>query len=68
MVGVALGLGQLHLPQIAYLFVAGTAAFAVYVPVVWPLRHLAKPGSPQPTPAPQAEPAPAEADDRVSLH
>ncbi|HEU5354338.1 MAG TPA: oligosaccharide flippase family protein [Actinocrinis sp.] len=66
MAGVALALGLLHLPQIAYLFVAGTAAFAVYIPVVWPLRHLAKPGSP-PGAASQAEPASVEAEDTVSV-
>ncbi len=67
MVGVALALGELHLPQIAYLFVAGTAAFAVYVPIVWPLRHLAKPSPPQPDPASSVEPAAAEADDPVKV-
>lgn len=60
MVGVALALGRLNLPQIAYLFTAGAAAFAVYIPVVWPLRHLAKAG-PRPA-AQQAAQAEAEAD------
>jgi PST family polysaccharide transporter len=66
MAGVALALGQLHLPQIAYLFVAGTAAFAVYIPIVWPLRHLAKPGS-RPTAEPAADPQAAQAEDRVGV-
>jgi PST family polysaccharide transporter len=65
MAGVALGIGQLHLPQIAYLFVAGAAAFAVYVPVVWPLRHLAKSGSPA-QPASETEPAADQAELHVS--
>lgn len=59
MVGVALAIGRLHLPDIAYLFVAGAAAFAVYVPVVWPLRHLAKP-RPQPEPGSQSAAVHAE--------
>lgn len=57
MAAVALSLGALHLGQIAYLFVAGTAAVAVYVPVVWPLRHLAK-ARPEPVPAPVLESVP----------
>jgi O-antigen/teichoic acid export membrane protein/O-antigen ligase len=57
MAAVALALGALHLGQIAYLFVAGTAAVAVYVPVVWPLRHLAK-ARPEPAPAPVLESVP----------
>jgi PST family polysaccharide transporter len=60
MVGVALALGQLDLPEIAYLFTAGAAAFAVYIPVVWPLRHLAKAG-PRPAAQQAAQPE-AEAD------
>ncbi len=57
MAAVALGLGALHLSQIPYLFVAGTAAVAVYVPVVWPLRHLAR-ARPEPAPAPVLESVP----------
>ncbi len=56
MAGVALGIGQLHLNQILYLFLAGAVAFAVYIPVVWPLRHLAKSGPPV-QPASETEPA-----------
>lgn len=41
MTGVALGLGQLDLGQVAYLFVGSGAAIAVYVPVVWPRRREA---------------------------
>jgi O-antigen/teichoic acid export membrane protein len=52
MAGAALGLGQLHLGQIPYLFVAGTAAVAVYIPVVWPMRHLAR-SKPAPQPGPE---------------
>ncbi|MGH6655109.1 MAG: oligosaccharide flippase family protein [Actinocrinis sp.] len=44
MAAVALALGLLHLGQIPYLFLAGTLAMAVYVPVIWPLRHLARGG------------------------
>jgi PST family polysaccharide transporter len=51
MVAVALALGQLRLPEIAYLFVASAAAFAIYLPVVWPLRHLAKSSPPPQEPA-----------------
>jgi PST family polysaccharide transporter len=55
MAAVALGLGELHLGQVAYLFVAGTAAIAVYVPVVWPLRRLAR-AQPQPVPVLESVP------------
>jgi O-antigen/teichoic acid export membrane protein/O-antigen ligase len=37
MAGAALALGLLHLNQVVYLFLAGAAALAVYVPVVWPI-------------------------------
>ncbi len=42
MAGVALAIGLLHLGQIPYLFLAGALAMVVYVPVVWPLRHVAR--------------------------
>lgn len=60
MAAVALGLGRLHMGEVTYLFTASAVAFAVYVPVVWPLRHLARP-QPEPTPTPVPEPEPAGA-------
>jgi PST family polysaccharide transporter len=54
MAAVALSLSLLHLREIPYLLIAGTAAILVYVPVVWPLRNLARP---TPAPAP-VKPAP----------
>lgn len=52
---VALAVGMLHLNQTLYLFLGGAIAMAVYLPVVWPLRHLARPQrTPEPAPAPQA--------------
>ncbi|MBS2966825.1 oligosaccharide flippase family protein [Actinocrinis puniceicyclus] len=66
MTAVALAIGLLHLNQIAYLFLAGAAAFAVYIPVVWPLRHLAKAGPRgQAQPEPEPDPGPARGPSRA---
>jgi O-antigen/teichoic acid export membrane protein len=55
---VALAVGMLHLGDTAYLFLGSAVAMAVYVPVVWPLRHLARPQSkPKPESAPVPQPA-----------
>jgi hypothetical protein len=53
---VALAVGILHLGDTAYLFLGSAVAMAVYVPVVWPLRQLARPqraAEPEPAPVPQ---------------
>lgn len=60
MAAVALGLGRLHMGETVYLFTASAVAFAVYVPVVWPLRNLARLQA-EPKPEPVPEPAGAGA-------
>ena len=55
---VALAVGMLHLNQTLYLFLGSAAAMAVYLPVVWPLRDLARP---QPSPKPESVPVPQPA-------
>ena len=64
MAAVALAIGQLPLGKTEYLFLASVTALAVYMPVVWPLRHLARPQpeadlklNPELDPAPASQPA-----------
>lgn len=58
MAAVAVAVGLLHLNDAVYLFLASFLAFAAYIPVVWPLRHLAKA---RPEAVPESVPLPEPA-------
>jgi PST family polysaccharide transporter len=61
MAAVAIAVGVLHLGEIAYLFVGSALGMAAYIPVVWPLRHLARAQPEQKEAKPVAAPEPAGA-------